>query len=220
MMKLARGHRGVFQGFMSSGFGVRRLLGAAAIVASTALPVSAGTPSCAPAPLVGCKVSQVPGQTRLWLRDQELNSRDTIVWKWKRGATSTIADFGDPAHAHGYAACIYDAQDALLLAGSIPSGGTCGSRPCWRPISAGFEYRNGRATPDGFTKILLISGGNGEASVIVKGRGDRLHLPAIPLAPPMSVQLQQEDGPCWEATYERPGVRLNQGGIFRAAASR
>jgi hypothetical protein len=162
----------------------------------------------------------VPAQTKLWLRDQELNSRDTLVWKWMRGSTSTLAEFGDPEHAHGYAACIYDAEDALLFAGSIPSGGTCGSRPCWRPIKAGLEYRNGRATPDGFTKILLKPGGDGEASVIVKGRGDHLHLPAIPLAPPMTVQFQQEDGPCWEATYERPGVRLNQGGIFRAAATR
>jgi hypothetical protein len=73
--------------------------------------------------------------------------------------------------------------------------------------------------PNGLTKVMLFPGSDGKAGVIVKGRGELLALPPLPLATPITVQLQEESGPCWTATYEPVGVRVNDGEIFRASAS-
>ena len=202
---------------------VRRLLrpmvAAALMIAAISPEAGAGAPTCAAAPLAGCRASQVPAQTRIWLNDRSVNLRDTIVWKWRRGAASTTADFGDPVHAHGYAMCLYSAGGSLLFHATVPSGGSCGARPCWRTAGSGFHYRNGGATPDGLTKVQLRPGTAGRAGVIVKGRGAHLGLPSLPLTPPVTVQLQEESGPCWAATFEAGGVRLNDSARFRASAS-
>ncbi len=196
-----------------------RLVSATVLVLAVAAPARAGTPSCASAPLTGCRTSTVPGQTRLWLNDRSGNRRDTIVWKWRRGSASTPGDFGDPIHTNGYAMCIYGSSGALVFHGSVPSGGTCGARSCWRNSGEGFHYRNGAATPDGLTKVQLRPGDDGRSGIIVKGRGVNLGLPALPLTSPITVQLQEEGGGCWAATYQPQGVRVNDGARFRAAAT-
>lgn len=189
------------------------------VVAVLAAPARAGSPPCAPAPLAGCRASIVPAQTRIWLHERSVNIRDTIVWKWRRGSTSTTADFGDPVHTHGYAMCIYAANGSLIFHATVPSGGSCGARPCWRIAGGGFRYRNGAATPAGLTKIILKAGLDGQAGVVVKGRGPNLDLPPLPITPPVTIQLQEESGPCWGATYQTGGVRLNDGERFRAGAT-
>jgi hypothetical protein len=202
---------------------VRRVLGSTLIAVVTIAVLSpqagAGTPTCAAAPLAGCRASQVPAQTRIWLNDRSPNIRDTLVWKWRRGAASTTDDFGDPVHTHGYAVCLYSAGGSLLFHATVPSGGSCGSRTCWRAAGSGFHYRNGGATPDGVTKVLLRPGTAGRAGVIVKGRGEHLGLPAMPLTPPVTIQLQEESGPCWASTFDAGGVRVNDGKRFRAGAA-
>jgi hypothetical protein len=202
---------------------VRRVLAStlvsAVMVAVLCAQARAGAPTCSAAPLAGCRASEVPAQTRIWLNDRSGSLHDNIVWKLRRGAASTAADFGDPVNAHGYAVCLYSAGGSLLLHATVPSGGSCGARTCWRTAGSGFHYRNGRATPDGVTKVLLRPGSDGHASVVVKGRGAHLGLPALPLVPPVTIQLQEESGPCWASTFEAAGVRKNDGTRFRAGAA-
>lgn len=186
---------------------------------TVATNVGAGSPACAPAPRSGCRLSQVPAQSRIWLNNRSADLRDTIVWKWRRGAGTTKSEFGDPIHSQGYAMCMYGSGGSLLFDGTVPSGGSCGGGSCWRDSGAGFKYRNGTAIPDGLTKILLVPGDTGHASVVVKGRGVSLDVPPLPLALPFTVQLQEESGPCWEAVYDAAGVRRNDGERFRAGAS-
>lgn len=188
-------------------------------VLATAPPAQAGSPTCAAAPVATCRASTVPAQARIWMNDRSVNLRDTIVWKWHRGSASSTADFGDPVNANGYAMCIYGANGSLIFDATVPSGGACGARPCWRAAGSGFRYRNGAATPEGLTKIILKAGPAGQAAVIVKGRGVNLDLPSLPITTPVTVQLQRESGPCWGARYETGGVRLNDGEHFRAGAS-
>jgi hypothetical protein len=45
--------------------------------------------------------------------------------------------------------------------------------------------------------------------VLVKGRGQRLGPPALPLPLPALVQVQDASGACWEATYSPGGVETN-----------
>ena len=189
----------------------------AVVVLALAAPAGAGAPSCAATPLSGCRATTVPAQSRLWLNNRSVNDRDSIVWKQRRGAANTTADFGNPVDAHGYALCMYNAGGSLVFHGTIPSGGTCGARPCWRTAAAGYHYRNGKATPNGLTKVLLRAGDAGHASVVVKGRGASLGLPAMPLTLPVTIQLQEESGPCWASTFE--SARRNDAARFRASAA-
>lgn len=182
-----------------------------------AVPAHAGAPSCSATPLTGCRGTTVPAQSRLWLNNRSVNLRDTIVWKLRRGVANTTADFGDPVHDHGYALCMYNAGGTLVFHSTLPSGGTCGARPCWRTAGTGFHYRNGGAAPDGLTKVLLRSGEAGHAGVVVKGRGVRLGLPSMPLTLPVTIQLQEESGPCWASTFE--SARRNDNARFRASAA-
>jgi hypothetical protein len=189
----------------------------AVLALAVAVPAGAGAPSCSATPLTGCRVTTVPTQSRLWLNNRPGNQRDTIVWKQRRSAANTTADFGNPVDAHGYALCMYNSGGSLIFRGTIPSGGTCGGHPCWRTAAAGYHYRNGRATPDGLTKVLLRAGDAGHTSVVVKGRGASLGLPALPLTLPLTIQLQEESGPCWASTFE--SARRNDAASFRASAA-
>jgi hypothetical protein len=196
------------------------LMASVALLLIVATNGFAGSPSCTPVPRGACLRSQVPAQTRIWLNNRGANLRDNIVWKWKRGAGTTKSDLGDPIHFQGFAMCIYGANGSVLFHGTVPSGGSCGDGSCWRDSGSGFKYRNGAATPDGMTKVVLVPGDSGHSSAVVKGRGVKLGVPSLPLALPITVQLQQENGPCWEAVYETSGVRRNETERFRASAAR
>jgi hypothetical protein len=94
----------------------------------------------------------------------------------------------------------------LQLSANAPAGGTCGTRPCWAENSAGFKYANKAATPDGLIKIALRAGEEGSAKISVKGKGVNLPVPALPLTPPVTAQLQASNGTCWDAVYSEPAA--------------
>lgn len=119
-----------------------------------------------------------------------------------------------------YALCVYDTSGGvptLVTSATAPAGGICSGRPCWTETAAGFRYRNTALTPDGILSIALNRGAEGRASIIVKGRGDPLHIPALPLVqgPTVTVQLVNSDGNvCWESVYAAPAV-TNTTRLFR-----
>jgi len=176
------------------------VIAAAGIIA--ALP-RRGSAQCAPAPDTGCKqVMRVPSKTRIWIHEKT-PAKNSIVWRWRHGDTTSLADFGDPRAVDAYALCLYDATPSLLFQASVPDAGVCANgNPCWRQVAGRFyQYRNGQATPDGLTKVQLFPGIQGEARIIAKGRGVHLALPTLPLTLPILVQLQASNGSCWEASY-------------------
>jgi hypothetical protein len=62
----------------------------------------------------------------------------------------------------------------------------------------------------------LKSGIDGKAKIIVKGKGANVEMPTLPLAPPVTVQLQATTGECWEAVYSTPSK--NDASQFKAKA--
>ena len=89
--------------------------------------------------------------------------------------------------------------------------------------SRGFRYRHGERTPDGIQRALVGTGGTGRAKAMVTGTGANLSgrafgLPAPPLGLPLRVQLQAENGACFEATYSAVDVVRNEPGRFRTCA--
>jgi hypothetical protein len=158
-------------------------------------------------PLGGCRTPAVGQKASLQLKDKTPDSKDQLQWKWSKGSVTAKADFGDPTTTTHYQLCIYDSTD-LILSATIPAGGTCGTKPCWKSKPKGYDYKNKLAAPDGIAQMKLQAGlVAGKAQIQVKGKGDLLDDPAFPIAQPVTVQLFNTDGVCWEATYSAPAIK-------------
>jgi hypothetical protein len=195
----------------------------------------ATTGPCTTGPEQNCKHTTVPLSAQLLIGEPTASATthkgDTLVWKWLKGAPTSIGDFGNPLTTDSYALCIYESTGALSFAAGAPAGGTCqlgrAQVPCWKGLgtpvgTTGFKYNNPARTPDGITSIVLKPGalnrkGIGTAHISVNGKGPNLltrptgvpGLPALPLTLPQRVQLQASSGRCWEATYSNAGEKKN-----------
>ncbi len=170
--------------------------------------------ACAPAPVAGCRAPIAPRASSLRVKLGD-PSHQSLQWKWTRGAATTPAEYGDPTIATGtsYALCLYDGGPSLVAEAHIPAAGLCGTgaKPCWRATSKGWVYKDSFAATDGMKTITLKGGAAGSASIIVKGFGTALDVPPLPAAPPLTMQLVNSAGLCWDASYPLSGVRKNDG---------
>ena len=115
--------------------------------------------------------------------------------------------------------CLYDASANAqpLLVADVLSGGTCGTRPCWKASGTGFTYRNRVGDPDGIMTLTLKAGLAGRAKIQAKAKGANLQTPALPLLSPITAQLVIEHGEsreCWQTTFD--ATRVND--TFRLKA--
>ncbi len=173
---------------------------------------------CAEGPRTGCTGSTTPLKTKLQMRDRTPDSGDLFSWKWLRGDETQTSEFGDPVTTDDFALCIFDGAN-LVLQLDAPAGGTCGGKPCWKPISIkGFTYKDKERTPDGIDKLLLKAGLAGKAKALVKGKADNLPALPLPLSLPAVVQLQSESGGCWESTFSAAGQLKNDATEFKGKA--
>jgi len=151
-------------------------------------------------------------------------------WSWRRGAVTTKADFGDPLTTDSYELCVYDATPSLVMHATAPAGVSCptGSsgnqgvtRPCWRETAHGFSYVDKAREPVWLQKVVLERGlVPGTARIVVKGKGTALAAPSLPLVQPLTVQLKNSRGVCWQATYDAPATKNSAGppGRFKDTA--
>ena len=162
-------------------------------------------------PAVGCR-SALRGSIQL--KDRTPDSRDQLGWKFTKGDATTVADFGDPVNGStSYDLCVYDETagvPSLILQASIPAGGLCKGKPCWKGAGAanknGFRYSDKLTSNGGIQKITLKPGIDGKAKVQVKGKGANVAPPPLPLAQDTSVtvQLKNSAGVCWGTSYDAP----------------
>jgi cysteine-rich repeat protein len=172
---------------------------------------------CLADPEPACRQPFVSGKSTLVLKNKSPDSADKVVWKWVKGQTTELADFGDPTSAGDYELCVFDESGPLptvLLSAVAPAAGACAGNPCWKSTSSGFKYLDKENTPDGLNKIVLRAGGDGGAKVVLKGKGEALSMPAMPVGVPVRVQLSGGTT-CWEATYSATGVRRNDDTLFK-----
>jgi hypothetical protein len=156
------------------------------------------------------------------LRDRSpATSKSSLAWKWQKGAATSLADLGDPiGGSTGYVLCVYDTQASVprvALRAHAPAGGVCKGRPCWRPSgTTGLRYDDRDLSPDGIQSLKIKAASAEKASLTLKAKGDRLALPALPLAqdPSVTVQLRNDAGTCWETVHGAPALR-NEEDQFR-----
>ncbi len=184
-------------------------------------------------PVNGCSHSRMPaegclqpGKSLFLLRDKSDDRRDKMVWKWGKGATTSL-DLGNPkVGGTSYTLCIYDQADGagngtLRSSITIPPGGVCADfEQCWKQVGAPpkkFRYKNKTPT---FKKLLLktstsrgIGGLEDNARIVFRVRGEEAPLPPTGVSTMLNqssyvlVQLVNTAGQCWEAKYLAPAIR-------------
>ncbi len=77
-----------------------------------------------------------------------------------------------------------------------------------------WRYGDKELTPDGAQKVNFKTGTDGKAQIKFAARGANLGLPDLStLAQPVTVQIKNSNGTCWEATYGPP-PRFQSSTIF------
>ena len=175
---------------------------------------------CDVVPANGCRYAP-PGAATVKVKDSGDDLRDQFTWTWKRGLATSLQDFKDPVNGTAtYRVCVYDGSGAAqpVMNADLPPGGTCGTKPCWKPSGAtGYAYRNKAATPDGLVTVRLKAGATGKPRIQIVGKGINLQTPALPLTLPVTVQLVVRDDAsteCWQTIYST--ARVNDGARFVA----
>jgi hypothetical protein len=159
---------------------------------------------CPPTAAVGCRTATSSVFT---FKNRADDDKDRLVWRWLKGESTTVEEFLDPTTTVTTALCIYAGTSASLIdSATLPPSDTL-----WHVgNSLGADglkiwYKDPDRTTDGIRYVLLRSGGDGGARIIVKGRGaDVPHVSTpLPMADlPLVVQLHQDDGPpCWSSTF-------------------
>lgn len=172
-----------------------------------------GPPACSAAPATTCTASG-GGAGGLTMRLDPATTRNMLLWKWKGAASS----FGDPKGTTAFRLCVYDGAPALVADASVPAGGLCGSgkkpRSCWHGGVRGATFADPAGSPDGVRATTLGGAGSSHATILVRAQGSNLGVPALPLALPARVQMLNNRGGCWEATFSAPAKRNGDQGKF------
>jgi hypothetical protein len=145
-----------------------------------------------------CK-DTAPGAALISVENRNPDTRDRLSWTWRKGAATTSADFGNPATTTPYTLCLYDGVGGVpqrRLTKVIPPGAH------WKAFSRGFRYRDSSLSAGGLSSVVLTQGATGRANVQVRGKGQPLGLPGLPLTKQSNVTIQLlSTNACWSSTF-------------------
>ena len=182
---------------------------------------------CGAAPEINCRTTK-PGKSKFRIRDDAVNHRDDVTWRFRKGDATGLMDFGGPVLLDPTIdVCVYDASGAAqpLLTVEIPSGQRCGQNHCWklRPNRT-LDYSKRDALPWGAKRAIFSAGTQGKSSIYLLARGNDqavgpqgLPVPALPLTLPVTVQMLVDDGAnteCWQVIHTTAAT--NQADHFAA----
>ena len=166
---------------------------------------------------IGCIRGFEPMASQLVIKDKATDKGDSLAWKLKRGARSTLEDFGDPTNDTSYTFCLSDGAGTVLMQATIPAAPICAGAPCWNRTAKGPKFTDPGKTFGGLRKILLREGPDGYAQILVKARGENLDPPMLPLlTTPITARLEASTGACWATVFGGAGIRSNIPAQFKA----
>jgi hypothetical protein len=159
----------------------------------------AGVCDSTPTLATSCIEPVLGGKASLSLKHGVPSSRNQLAWRWVKGDTTTLADFGDPTSSAGYELCVFDESGGvpqLALHAAIPGGAG------WTPKTRGYRYRDVTLQHDGMRTLVLKDGPAGGASIAVSAKGSRLDVPTLPLDQDATVTVQLRGAnACFQARY-------------------
>jgi len=173
------------------------------------------TGGCQVGPRTDCRASIQASSSKLAIYDKTPDTA-LVSWKWSKGDATSVEDLGDPLVTTDYTLCIFD-QNGLAVRATAPAGDDCGAKPCWKALGLiGFKYSDKDRTPEGVLKLLLKSGDSGRAKARIKAKGSNIPIMALPLAPPVTAQLQAAGNACLESTHSASSILRNEDTVFKA----
>ncbi len=151
-----------------------------------------------------CNHQGLSGKGRLAFKNDPEDAKDSLKWDFAWGPLTADSLFG--GGSDDYKLCIWD-DTGLIGEASIPGGGTCAGKLCWKDGANGLTYADKDATPHGITAVRFKAGKG--AKVGLKGKGTDLRLAPPPWFGTVTVRLRNDDavGPdvaCWETTHSTP----------------
>ncbi len=177
---------------------------------------------CCPADCTFTEPCREARSSQLKITKRSDPDRDRLAWKWKRGAETTLEEFGTPAGTESYSLCLYDegAEFTAPIRLAIPSGAG------WN-VSGGkrLQYKDGAGVNDGVKSVRLQAGSAGRSTLQLKAKRAAMGLPAA-VAPDrlfaanaaFTVQLvSAPQGRCWSTFFQPSDVRTNAVDRFKAA---
>ncbi len=155
---------------------------------------------CPGAPRDGCRSSI---KSLLVIKNKSKDKKDTITWKWVKGAATTRGELADPTSTASYALCVY-ASDALVMSIEVGPSATL-----WKAIKQkGFKYEDKTNAVNGVGAAVLKAGKTGKAKAVMKGKGASLpDLALDSLLTPIRAQLiNSSTGVCLESSYDAGAI--------------
>ncbi len=176
-------------------------------------------PACAPEPLSsGCLEA---GKASFAVADNANDEKDSIKWKWIKGAEVLAEDLGDPNSSTSYALCVYDhSSGAPTLSASlvVPASGLWDDN-----LPKGVLYKDRTAFASGVTKVNLRTGATGKSKAQLGAKGVNVPMPAaygpaemFDADPDVTVQLVNTTGSCWTSSFST--ITKNTSALFKAKA--
>ena len=162
------------------------------------------------------QVCRAAAKSILVVKDKTDDSKDKLIWKWIKGASTTTLEFGDPTDDANYTLCIYAGSTAALAGQALVPA----NPSAWSPISTkGYKYKDKLGSADGITKAVLKGSDQNKSKALVKGKGSGLPDFTLPIEAPVVVQLRNsESGICWGASYLEAQLIKNQVGLLKGKA--
>jgi hypothetical protein len=158
-----------------------------------------------------CRTAQ---KTLFSLKLRSDPTKDTLLWKWLKGTSTSQMEFGDPTDTADYALCMYGTLSSLLVAETVIPAGTA----AWSALdSSGYKYNDPSGAVHSIERVLLKASGENKSKVLIKGNGADLPPLSLPLTSPLTVQLYNgRNGLCWGANYSLAQMRKNEANRLKA----
>ncbi|MGH7788781.1 MAG: hypothetical protein ACRERC_18060 [Candidatus Binatia bacterium] len=152
-------------------------------------------------PVLDCRTA---AKASIMIKNNAINSRDLVDFKWMKGADTELFEFGDPLTTTDYTLCVFDGDGRLRLSADVPAGGQCGDVACWKAAGKGYQYADKLRLSDGIAKLRMSAGKDQKSTVQVRGQGRFLPVPGLPLAAGAGSRVQvinDETGVCFQAVF-------------------
>ncbi len=170
-----------------------------------------------------CKQILASRKGSLKIRDGADDAKDSIKFRWKGGEATDPEDFGNPFVTTSQSLCIWAGPEESTMEKAyevtIPPGGQCDGKACWKSMNAGYRFKDNDATNRGIRKLSIKGGDEGKARLMVQGRGPGLAVGQLPLMPSggkARVQIRNEEA-CWEANFSL-SIKKNDASKFVAGS--
>jgi len=170
-----------------------------------------------------CKQILAAGKGRLKVVNEADDGVDALKFVWTGGEETAPIEFGNPFTTTSQSMCVWGGAEEStmekLFEATLPPGGQCAGKPCWKSMNAGYRFKDKSMSHRGVGKLSIKGGPQSKARLSLQGKGPDLDLPAMPLVPPdgvARVQIRNEDA-CWEANFST-SIKKNDGSKFSASS--